>query len=446
MNVTPLKSYKIHFIETLRLSFPVIIGQVGTVLLGVLDVVMIGALGHIALSAATLSNNIYFAITILPIAGLNAVTALVAESDGAGNVSLSGKYLPQGVYMALILGIITGIITFGLSFLLPYMGQPPEEIALIGDYMRIWSVSTIPLVIYLAYKQFCDGLSRTVPAMVCTIIGLIINVGLNYLLIYGNYGFPKLGINGAAIASLIARILQMFILIIYVHGSSWYVPFRTSWRPDWDAIRRMVILGLPMGIQVFFELLVFAGASFLLGWLPEGSIARAAHQIAINVCALNFMVVYGLATGGCIRIGNAKGMNDMPNLRRAGVMALVLGVGFMVLAAMLMVIFRENIVLLHNITDVRVVAIATYLMLFGAAFQVFDGAQAIGAGLLRGMQDVKFPTWVTFIVYGLLSLPLVYLLAFPIGWGLTGVWTAFTLSLFVAAVLMVGRFFWLVKE
>jgi multidrug resistance protein, MATE family len=446
INQNTLKSYKIHFTETWQLSLPVVVGQVGTVLLGVIDAIMIGVLGHVALSAVTLSNNIYFAIVVLPIAGLNVVTALVAESEGANNTVQSGKYLPQGVYVALIFGLFSGIITFRLSFLLPYMGQPPEEIGLIGNYLRIWSVSTIPLVIYLAYKQFCDGLSRTMPAMICTIVGLLINVGLNYLLVYGNWGFPKMGINGAACASFISRVLVMCAMIIYVHKSDWYAPFRTDWMPDWVDIRKMVVLGLPMGIQVFFELLVFTGAAFLLGWLPDGSIARAAHQIAINICSVTFMVVSGFAAGGCIRVGNAKGSHDMPNLRRAGVTALLLGVGFMMVASVLMVIFREEIVLLHGITDARVVEIAMYLMLFGAAFQVFDGAQAIGAGLLRGMQDVKFPTWVTFIVYSVLSFPLVYYLGFTLKWGLTGVWIAFILALAGAAVLMVGRFFWLVRR
>lgn len=447
------KSYSTHFRETLSLSFPVIIGQLGTILMGVLDSVMVGQVSYVHLSASTLANNVFIIMAVVGIGLANAISALVAEADGQRNSTLAGDFLRQGVWAGIGISVVIILITIGLGELLPYANQPEEDVRLAKPFLQIIAVSSFPMIIFLIYKNFTDGLGYTKVAMIITLIGLIINAFVNWILIFGNLGFPRMELNGAGIGTLSARLIMMAMIIFYTRNSRKFRAYspKMRWRQfKGKIIGRILKIGLPSGGQYFFEVGAFAGASILIGWLPDGNIARAGHQIALSAASVSFMIVTGIASGASIRVANARGAGDWPNLRRAGWTGSILGLGFMAFSAVLFLLFRHEITLLYlgnNIegNNYTVMLIAELLFLYAAAFALFDGAQAVGSGILRGLQDVKIPTIVTFVAYWAISLPLGYWLTFTLGMGVVGMWWSFIAGLGFAAVAHSLRFWWLTK-
>ncbi len=435
-------SYRGHLRETISLSVPVIIGQLGTVLMGVIDNVMIGGLGAVQFSAATLSNSLFFLFSIIPIGATYAITPLISESVGAGKAQRAGKYLKQSVYFMLLLSGLIMAVLYGVILSLPYFGQPEIELPYATSYLMLITISTPFMILALTYKQFCDGLSNTMPGMVITVGGLFANIFLNWVLIFGNLGFPRLELFGAGLATLLSRVLMFLASAIYVHGSARYKTYLQG--ANWNFLPymqfKLLKLSIPVGMQFFFEVAAFAGATIMIGWLSEGaSVARAAHQAALSSASVTFMVVTGWAAGSSIRIGNYYGAKDYRSLRMAGITALVAGVAIELLFALLFIVFNRQIPMLYT-TEADVLSIAAVLMLYGAAFQVFDGVQAISAALLRGMQDVRVSMIVTFVSYWLISLPLSYYLCFNMDLGVVGIWISFIISLAIVSVFLTWRF------
>ncbi|MCP3932085.1 MAG: MATE family efflux transporter, partial [Bacteroidetes bacterium] len=295
------KPYAIHFRETIALSIPVVIGQVGTLLMNVSDNIMIGNVSYLHLSAASLANSCYIIITVLAIGAMNAIAPLVAESYGAKRDEKTGDFLFQGVYAAFFIGWISCGATYLFAELLPFLGQPEAEVELAQSYLRIISFSTPPMIIFLAYKQFCDGLSNTRAGMLITIAGLLLNILFNWFLIYGHWIFPRLELEGSAYSTLLSRFLIAAIIIFHVHFGKkyhYYLQLSKRWIYQGSVVRQIMRLGLPMGFQIFFEVGAFAGATLMIGWLGNATEARAAHQIVLNFAALSFMVSLGLGVGG----------------------------------------------------------------------------------------------------------------------------------------------------
>ena len=453
-------SWRQHARDILVLSLPVVAGQVGVTLLGQTDALMIGKLGHVYLSAANLANSVFYILTVVCFGITYAVSSLVSETVGAGDPDRSGLYLRQGLWAGAAVAVPTTALGYFSADLLLYMGQPPADVALAQPFLRIISLSAPFMVGFIVYKQYADGLSRTLPGMAITMGMVVLNVLLNYLLIEGKWGLPRLELEGAGWATLLSRLLGMVAFMVYVHGTRAFQgyggqPTGTtthegkryfSWRPDWAAIQKILSLGLPMGFQFFFEVAAFAGVAFIIGWQQDASVARAAHQIALGIVSFTFMVVMGLATGASIRVGTFRGMGDRENLLRAGVAGIGLSVVFMGLATVLILIFRNHLGSLYGIEEPEVLRLVSGLMLIVAVFEIFDGIQGTASGLLRGMQDVRFPTALTFVAYWLVSLPLSYWLALPLGWGVYGAWTAFIFSLLIVAVGLSARFWYLAKR
>ena len=437
------QSYKKDLKETLHLSGPVIVAQLGLVLMGVIDNIMIGNIeniGHELLSAASLGNSIYFIVGVLGIGITFAISPLVAEADAAGEVSQCGLYLRQGVFASLFSGILLCLIMLGLTYLLPYMDQPEQDVRLGTPYLHIINVSLIPMMLFLAYKQFSDGLSFTKAAMYVTLFGLIFNVAINWLLIYGNLGFPRLELIGAGIGTLSSRIFMLLLIAVYIN----YTPRFKKYKPklnfrEWrgDIMRKIFEIGLPSGFQYFFEVGAFGGAVIMIGWI--GIDERSAHQIVINMAGTTYMLVSGLAAGSAIRVGNALGRKDLPGMRKAGFAGIYLSAFIMFLAAIAFITGKNWLPSLY-VDDVDVLTISAQLMLIGGFFQIFDGVQAVGLSVLRGMQDVRVPTIVAFVSYWIISLPVGYVLAFTFDIGVNGIWYGFVVGLFVASVGLVFRF------
>ncbi len=416
--------------------------------MGVIDNLMIGQLGYVELSASALANGNFFILTVIGMGISFAISPLVAEAAAAGDEARVGQYLRQGVWIALLAGTVLGALVWVSADVLPYMDQPVQDIALADSYLRILSFTVIPLMLFLVFKQFVDGLSHTMPAMVITLLGLGFNILANWVLIYGHWGFPRLELDGAGYGTLASRVFMMVLMIAYVLdprrfgsyslGQGWF-------RWNGQVIRKILSIGVPSGMQYFFEVGAFTGAAIMVGWLVDGSVFRAAHQIVIQLAALTYMLVSGLAAGSAIRVGNGLGKRNIVEVRLAGMSGIYLGAAFMVLAALSFVIGRNFFPGLF-VSDPRVLESAAGLMIIAAFFQLFDGIQAVGVGILRGIQDVRIPTLVTFVVYWVISLPVGYFLGFTLGWGVDGIWYSFVLSLLLASVVLTGRFWYLTSS
>jgi MATE family multidrug resistance protein len=435
-------SLKAHIKNTLTLSFPVMIGQLGMVLMGVQDNLMVGWVSHVHLSAAALANSMYFILIVLGFGLTSAITPLVSEAMGAGKPEQTGLFLRQGVWAAIIGSLALMILVEASIWLLPYMGQPAEEVALATPYLRIINLSTLPMILFVAYRQFCEGIGDTRTGMVITGIGLVANVFLNWVLIFGELGAPRMELEGAAWATLLSKVIMLGAIAFYVHRAKTHAPLlaASDWKIRTNTLWTIFALGIPVGLQFFFEVAAFGGATIMMGWLENPATARAAHQIALGTASVTFMFCSGLSSGASVRVGNYFGMRDAHGIRQAAKAAMLLCLSIMSLCAAAFVIFRNQIPAWYG-AEGEVALIAANLCIWAACFQLFDGAQVVAAGILRGRQDVRFATITTFVAHWLISLPLSYILAFNFGLGVYGFWISFLVSLAVAAGLLSYRVF-----
>ena len=432
--------FKEHFNQTIELAYPVIIGQLGFIMMGVVDSLMVGTLGSAPLAAASLGNIITLVIFIVGIGVSFAVTPLVAISVGANKYSDCGIFFRQSLLVNLSFGFILMAITLICSELLVYLDQPAEVLAQAKSYTRILGLGALPVMLFQTYKQFIEGLSVMKPAMAITILANIINAFTNWTLIFGNLGFPALGLDGAGWATFTSRSFMAILLMLYVMNKKYFKQYDVSFHfknINLPVIKKILSLGLPSGIQYFFEVGAFAFAAIMIGWL--GTEQLAAHQIAINLASISFMVVLGLSMAGGIRVGNAVGEKNIIGVRRAGFTAIFLALCVMAGSGIIFIIFR-NILPTFYINDSTVISIASSLLIIAALFQLSDGVQAVGIGILRGLTDVKIPTAITFIAYWIIGLPIGYLLAFKLGWGVQGIWIGLLAGLTTSAILLTLRF------
>lgn len=431
---------KRHIASTFQLAYPVIIGQLGIIMMGVVDSLMVGKLGAAPLAASSLGGSSAFIVLIIGIGVSYAVTPLVAIAVGAGKFEDCGIYFRQSLLVNSILSIIIVVIIYFAADLIQYFDQPKEVQDQAADYMRIIGFSSIPLLLYQSYKQFIEGLSVMRPAMIITLIANLVNVFANWLLIYGNLGFPALGLNGAGWATFASRAFMALALMGFVMNNKFFKKYDVSFHfksINWAVIKKILSLGLPSGIQYFFEVGAFAFAVVMVGWL--GTAQLAAHQIAINLASISFMAVLGISVAGSIRVGNAVGMKDIAETRRAGFTASLMGASIMLIAGIIFILGRNFLPTLY-VNDEVVIAYASSLLIIAALFQLSDGTQAVGIGILRGLTDVKIPTAITFIAYWIVGLPVGYLLGFTFKLGVQGVWIGLLFGLTTSAILLTLRF------
>ncbi len=432
--------YKEHVKLTLQLSYPVIIGQLGFIMMGVVDSLMVGTLGSAPLAAAALGNSITLLIFIVGIGVSFAVTPLVAISVGANKYSDCGIYFRQSLLVNLTFGFVLMAVTLICSELLIYLDQPAEVLAPAKSYTRILGLGALPVMLFQTYKQFIEGLSVMKPAMVITILANIINAFTNWTLIFGNLGFPALGLDGAGWATFTSRSFMAISLMLYVMNKKFFKQYDVTFHfknINLPVIKKILSLGLPSGIQYFFEIGAFSFAVIMIGWL--GTEQLAAHQIAINLASISFMVVLGLSIAGGIRVGNAVGEKNVTRVRRAGFTSIFLALCVMAVSGLIFIIFRNYLPALY-IDDETVISIASSLLIIAALFQLSDGVQAVGIGILRGLTDVKIPTVITFVAYWIVGLPIGYFLAFELGWDVQGVWIGLLAGLTTSAILLTLRF------
>jgi MATE family multidrug resistance protein len=437
---------KDHVNTTFHLAYPVMLSQLGQVSVGVADSMMVGRLGAVPLAAASLGNSIFFVIMMFGIGVSMGITPLISRADGKGKATRISRLFSHGLWINVIASLLLMAIVLGLSQGLHFLNQPEEVVVLAIPYLLIITASLLPLMVFQTFKQMAEGLSQTRQAMYITIFANLVNVFLNWVLIWGKFGFPQLGLAGAGLATLISRVLMMLMMGGYILLSSRYKKyhFRLSLpRPSFPMISRILKIGIPTGFQFIFEVSAFSTAAIMMGWI--GVTALAGHQIALNLASISYMMATGLATAGMIRVSNQIGKGDMKAMREAGVVVFGMVVIFMFSCALIFFAFRNFLPSLY-IDDPEVIALSASLLIIAGLFQLSDGVQVVGLGVLRGLEDVKVPTIVTLMAYWVLGLPLGYFLAFNMELGAHGIWYGLFIGLTITAVMLLYRFLTLSKR
>lgn len=432
-----------------------ILGMLGHTFVIFADNIMVGQLGTAELAAVSLGNSFVFVAMSLGIGFSTAITPLVAEADGAGNQADGKSALKHGLLLCTLLGIsLFGLILLSKP-LMYLMDQPAEVVVLALPYLDLVAFSLVPLVMFQALKQFSEGLSQTKYPMYATIVANVVNIILNYLLIFGSFGFPKMGIIGAAIGTLIARIIMLLFLWILLKKKSKFNIYLTGFRfrqMERKVMRKIIDLGFPSALQMFFEVAIFTAAIWLSGVL--GKNPQAANQIALNLSSMTFMFGMGLGVAAMIRVGNQKGLQDFRELRRIAQSIFFMTLLLEIFFAVLFLVFRHWFPTVYlDIDDIanqsdnwEVIAIAAQLLLVAAFFQISDGLQVVILGALRGLQDVKIPTYITLIAYWLIGFPISYYLGIHTSLGSMGIWIGLLSGLTASAIMLYIRFNNLTKK
>ncbi len=426
------------------LSWPIILGQISYVLMGIADNIMVGRVSSAAVAAVGFCNSIFFTVSIIGIGILSILPPMIAKAKTEEDHEKCGILLNNGLLIASWLGFIFMIVCYFLASNFQLFRQDPEVEALGLPFLKVIGYSSIPLFIFLAAKQFTDGLSFTKESMYIALSAVLLNIGLNYLLIYGNFGFPVMGAIGAAWATLISRIAMAAAMLLFIFKSkktSFYKPLNLFSR---NILYHKEILndGLPSGLQYFFEVGAFAMANLFMGWM--GKEVSAAYQIVISPAALTYLFVSGFGIGASILVSESLGENNKLNAYKFGLNALKIALIFEIFTCTIFIVFHKIIPQAY-IQDPAVLQYAIPLMLIAGFFQIPDGIQCVALGVLRGMYDVNIPTVFTLIAYWVIALPLGYYLGFIAGFGAPGIWWGLTIGLLTSAILLTLRFLHIAK-
>ncbi len=420
----------------LSLAVPVILAEVGWVSMGIVDTIMVGPLGPAAIGAVGVGSMLFLALAVFGIGLVLGLDTLVSQSFGAGRVDECHRWLHHGVALALLLTpLLTGVAWLGTAALDAW-GFAPEVRVLTGPYLGIVIWSTLPLLLYAAFRRYLQAINAVGPVMFALLSANVVNAVANWVLVYGRFGAPALGTDGAAWATVASRVYMAGVLLAAI---VWHDRRQDSGLFDVPPLielarlRRLVTLGLPAALQVVLEMGVFAGASALAGRLAPA--ALAAHQIVLNMAAFTFMVPLGLSSAAAVRVGQAVGRGDVPGAARAGWTALAVGLAFMAVAALTFLLVPAALVRLFT-PDPAVVRIGVSLLFIAAVFQIFDGMQGVLTGALRGVGDTRTPMLWNLAGHWFLGLPLGYSLCFVWGWGVSGLWVGLSTGLILVGLVL----------
>lgn len=434
-----VQSVAAHIRQNFKLALPVMGSNLGHVLMGVCDNIMVGHVDTVSLAAAGLATVAFNVLLLFGIGVSYAITPLVAEGAGKNDNERIVDTLRHGLAINFINAcFLVTLVLLGKNVLY-HINQPPEVVAKALPYLDILMFSLIPVLIYQSFRQFAEGKGNTRIAFVIVLGSNVINIGLNWILIFGHLGFPAWGLNGAGWATLISRIIMAAGIWIYLYHHPQFRSFRKAYFPGLYSgriLKKLLNLGIPSGLQFIFEVAAFDFSLVMMGWL--GTRELAAHQIVINLATLSYMTTSGLAAAATIRVGYFLGRNDHANLRRAVFTILSMGLILMLVFAMVFIGGRGILPTLY-VHDATVIDIAMDLLLIAGLFQLSDGAQVICIAALRGLQDVRIPSVLIFIAYWIIALPMGYWLTFKMGWGPEGVWAGLLAGLTLTACAMFYR-------
>ena len=434
------KLFKIELLTTLQLARPIIIAQLGVVLMGTSDNIIVGRLlGTNALGAAGIANSVAFLLASLAVGGFAAIAPMVSKLSAEKN----HKHLTHLFVSTLIVATAYSIFLTSIGWIIYknfHVFDQKEQIeTLAKPFFLLIALSNVPMFFFLAIKQFSDGFSKPKIVMYITFFGLIFNIFGDIFLIKGTWIFPEMGLNGAAVATFLSRVLMFTILFLYLRGNHLFKSLFVikNWKPELKMIKEIFNRCIPSGFQTFFEIAAFSFAVIMMGWINETELA--AHQIAINVASTTYMMASGFAYAGGIRIGDAWGLKNGLRIKMSGRAAYTWVISFMGMCSILIMLFGRQIIRIF-IDDPEVLEAAFPLLMIAAIFQLSDGIQAVGLGVLRGLADIKVPTYITFMAYWIFALPVGYFLGFKLDLGGVGIWMGLLLGLTISALFIFLRY------
>lgn len=450
-----LSQYTKEFSYNIKLAYPVILGMLGHTLIGIVDNIMVGNLGSTELAAVSLGNSFIFIGMSIGIGFSTAITPIIAEADAEKDPAKIRSVFHHGLLLCTLIGVALFIMIVLSKPIMYLMHQPEAVVALASPYIDWVAFSLIPVIIYQGYKQFADGLSKTKYSMYSIFMANVVHIFFNYVLIYGIWVFPKLGIIGAALGTVISRIMMVVFMHYLLKYNQELKIYFTKF--NFSQIRKKVLhqiinLGFPSAMQMLFEVTLFTAAIWLSGSI--GKTSQAANQIALTLATTTFMFAMGLNVAAMIRVSNQKGLNDYKHL-------IVVARSIFLLAIILEIIFAILFVALHQFlphlfldmsnasqaTDnAAVIAIAAQLLLVAAVFQISDGIQVVVLGALRGLQDVKIPMYITFVAYWIIGFPISFYLGLYTELKAAGIWIGLLAGLTAAAIFLYIRFERLTKK
>jgi len=421
----------------LQLALPMVLVQLGQMFMGVVDTLMVGRVSAEALAAVALGNLYFFGAAIFGMGVLLALDPVVAQAVGAGDTVGVSRGMQRGLLLALGLTVVASMLLLPAPDVLARLRQPPAVVDIAGAFARVSIVGILPFYAYSALRQSLQAMKLTRPIVVTIVVANLLNVGLNYVFIFGHLGFPALGAVGSAWATAVSRWVMVALLV----ALAWPVlrlqllPLRRE-ALAWAPLKRMLALGAPIGMQYQLEYGVFAVVGVMMGWL--GTTELAGHQVAINLASLTFMVPLGVSAAAAVLVGQAVGRGDAGAARRAAAAALTCGVAFMAASAIVMLTIPGPLARVYT-TDPTVAALAATLIPIAGVFQVFDGTQVVSIGILRGVADTRAPMLVNVLGFWLLGLPVSAALGFATGAGPRGLWWGLTVGLLIVATVLLWR-------
>lgn len=432
-------AWKNELSAMIALAVPVVLSELGWMAQGVVDTIMVGKLGPVAIGAVALGNAVFYVPSLFGIGLLLGLDTLVSQAFGRKDYDGCHRWLAQGVYLALFVTPIVMAVIALASYGYGPVGIGAQLATPAGTYLRMLNWSTLPLLLYGASRRYLQGVGQVRVITVTFIVANLLNWLGNWVLIYGHWGAPAMGVDGSALSTVLARILMALALL----GFAWryerkrgHPLFRRWAGPSAAMIKQLAWLGAPAATQIVLEVGAWNGATLAAGWLTP--VALATHQIALNYAAITYMVPLGVGAAAAVSVGHAVGAGDPARARRAGWLAMGLGTGFMLLAAVVFLVAPRPLIALYT-RDAAVMAVGPGLLGLAAAFQIFDGIQTVSTGALRGLGETRAPMVANLIGYWVLGLPLGFVLCFVLHWGIYGLWIGLTMALMIIASTLLIR-------
>ncbi|MDA9123395.1 MATE family efflux transporter [Paracoccaceae bacterium] len=445
------KSYKLHFKATLSLGLPLIGSHLMQMVPGLTDTIMLGWYGVDELAASVLAHSLFFIILIVGSGFAITVMPMVASAAAIDDKTSVRRSVRMGLWISIIYSIFFIPILLFSENLFLILGQEEHLAKSAQTYLRIAGWSIVPGLLIMVLKSFFSALERPNVVLLSLIIGGLVNIVLNYTLIFGNFGMPELGLTGAAIATLVTTILSILILLyfcLFKDEYSSYLIFNNIWRLDIEAFKEVFKLGLPVGITMLAESGLFSATAVMMGWL--GTNALAAHGIAIQISGITFMVYLGLANAGTVRVGRAVGRMDNSGLKLASISVIILTIGAVLIVAFTFLSVPKPLLMLFlspsHVDTPSIILIGVPLLAIAAIFQIADGLQVVVLGLLRGLKDTAIPMVITTICYWGVGIPCSYLFGFVFNWGGNGIWFGLVIGLTLASAFLSSRYINIIKK
>jgi len=435
-----LADYIPFYKRNLHLALPVVVSQIGQVSVSLIDNMMVGHVGTSELAASSFANSVFMIGMFFGMGITFGITPLIGNSFGNGKINEVVDWLKNGIFTHLAAAFGLSLIMLGVYFLLPHLGQTQEVVKLAQPYFLLLCLSYLPFMLFFSVKQFLEGIGNTKIAMYITITANLINVIFNYLLIYGKFGFPEMGLNGAGAGTLISRVAMPILFFIYIlktPGLKRYFVLAHQQHFSKQKIVSLLKIGIPIAFQIIVEVIAFSIGAIMMGWL--GEVPLAAHQVAIGLASFTYMISLGISQANTIRVSHQMGVKDFKAVKMAAFASTHLVLVFMLSMGIVFILTRNYLPFLFT-TDPEVVKIAAGLLVIAAIFQLFDGLQVVMLSTLRGMADVKLPMFIAFFAYLLLGIPTSYLLSFKLMMGAQGIWFGYLVGLCIAGILFYLRF------